>query len=90
MHQKKNTTERFPVERKHGSSRGDGVMHLTGTELNTCTQQSLVQVNTCELEICETENALDCSGLQSAGMFYIIVALAANTSDADVASQRLS
>lgn len=65
-------------------------MHLTGTELNTCTQQSLVQVNTCELEICETENALDCSGLQSAGMFYIIVELAANTSDADVASQRLS
>lgn len=90
MHQKKNTTERFPVERKHGSSGGDGVMHLTGTELNTCTQQSLVQVNTCELEICETENALDCSGLQSAGMFYIIVELAANTSDADVASQRLS
>lgn len=65
-------------------------MRLTGTELTTCAQQSLVQVNTCELEICETKNALYRSGLQSAGMFYIIVKLAANTSDADVASQRLS
>lgn len=49
-----------------------------------------MQVNTCELEVCETEDALYCSGLQSAGMFYIIVELAANTSNADLASQRLS
>lgn len=64
-------------------------MRLTGTELTTCVQQSLMQVNTCELEICETENALYGSGLQSAGMFYIIGELAANTSNADPASQRL-
>lgn len=64
-------------------------MCLTGTELTTSVQQSLMQVNTCELDICDTENALYCSGLQSAGMFYIIVELAANTSKADLASQRL-
>lgn len=54
-------------------------MHFTGTELTTGILQSLMQVNTCELEICETENALHCLGLESAGMFYIIVLLAANT-----------
>lgn len=89
MHQKENTAEKFPVKRKHGSSGGNQGMRLTGTELTTCVQQSLMQVNTCELEICETENALYGSGLQSAGMFYIIGELAANTSNADPASQRL-
>lgn len=68
---------------------GNQGMRLTGTELTTCVQQSLMQVNTCELEICEAENALYGSGLQSAGMFYIIGELAANTSNADPASQRL-
>lgn len=46
-------------------------------------------MDTDEHEICETENALPCSGLPRAGMVYRTVLFAANAPNGDLAYRRL-
>lgn len=63
-------------------------MCLTGTKLLSHSDR-LRRSTLVNGEIRETENALHCLGLPSAGKVYIAVLLAANTPNGDLAYQQL-